>query len=124
VRETDDPGRYILDADGQPVLEPDLLTWGAWLERASRDRSRVIAQDRDEGDPAHVVTVSTVFLGLDHRFGGAGPPILWESLIFGGVLDGQGDRYTSRAAALAGHQRLCERVAATIHRPPTAEPTP
>jgi hypothetical protein len=118
------PGRYTLDDAGQPVLEPDLITWALWLERATRDRSRVIAQDYDEGDPAHVVKVSTVFMGLDHRFGDEGPPVLWESMIFGGVLDGTQERYTSRAAAIAGHQRLCERVTATIHRPPAAEPAP
>ncbi len=31
--------------------------------------------------------VSTVFIGLDHRFSGEGPPVLFETMIFGGKLD-------------------------------------
>lgn len=33
------------------------------------------------------VSISTVFLGLDHRMGGAGPPVLYETMVFGGRLD-------------------------------------
>lgn len=28
-----------------------------------------------------------VFIGLDHRFNGEGPPVLFENMIFGGRLD-------------------------------------
>lgn len=107
------PGYYVLDDDGNPVEVDDVLAWGHWFERATRDRSRIVAADRDEGAAPGGVLVSTVFLGLDHAFGG-GPPVLWESLVFGGALDGEMARYTSRAAALAGHQSLCERVRASL----------
>jgi hypothetical protein len=40
-----------------------------------------------------------------------GPPVLWETFVFGGVLDGEMQRYTSKADALAGHQRMCALVA-------------
>jgi len=106
------PDKYILDDNGEPVPCDDVVVWGRWLERASRDRSRIIAQDLDERDPAKTVKVSTVFLGLDHQFGD-GPPVLWETMVFGGVLDGEIRRYTSRAEALRGHQAMCERVTAT-----------
>jgi hypothetical protein len=97
--------RYILDAHGQPVPCPDLLTWARWYETANRR----IAQDLDEGDEGKRVRVSTVFLGLDHNRGD-GPPVLWETLVFGGELDGEMQRYSSLADALAGHQAMCERV--------------
>jgi hypothetical protein len=109
----------VLDGDGRPVRCDDLTAWAFWMERSAYDRSRVIAEDRDEGDPAHIVRVSTVFLGLDYQFGN-GPPVLWETMIFGGVRNGEQRRYTSRAAALIGHQEMCERVSATIHRPTPA----
>ena len=106
--------RYILDANGDPQPCEGLLTGGRFME--GRDARRV-AVDMEEGNEAEGarVRVSTVFLGLDHRWGG-GPPVLWETLVFGGVLDGEMDRYTSRAAALAGHQAMCQRVMATIHK--------
>jgi hypothetical protein len=55
------------------------------------------------------VQISTVFLGLDHRLG-PGPPLLWETLVFGGPLNGEPDRYSSRAAAEAGHLDMVARV--------------
>ena len=95
---------YILNAAGAPQAVHDVRTWGAWLETADR----LVAQDQF-GD----VVVSTVFLGLDHRVGADGPPVLWETLIFGGPLDGEQRRYTSRADAEAGHTELCIAAATT-----------
>lgn len=43
-----------------------------------------------------------MFLGIDHAFMG-GPPILWETMIFGGVFDGWQRRYASKLDALEGH---------------------
>jgi hypothetical protein len=106
--------RYILDEHGQPVPCDDLMTWGRWME----DGHRHVAKDRDEGPDGGEVLVSTVFLGLDHRFGGDGPPVLWETLVFGGALNGEMARYTSLADALAGHQAMCAKVGAQgSHRP-------
>jgi len=41
---------------------------------------------------------------------GYGPPLLWESRVFGTLLDGDGRRYTTRQEALRGHAELVERV--------------
>jgi len=107
---------YILKA-GEPVRCDDALEWGRWFEAATKSGDRLIAQDRDEHAAPDGVLVSTVFLGLDHNFSEKGPPVLWETLVFGGVLDGEMDRYSSRAAALDGHQRMCRRVNGTIAPP-------
>lgn len=48
------------------------------------------------------VRVSTVFLPIDHGYGD-GPPVLWETMIFGGEHDQYQDRYTSRDDAEIGH---------------------
>lgn len=53
--------------------------------------------------------VSTVFLRSDHGVGGT--PVLWETMVFGGKLDGEMDRYTSDDAASEGHKTMCNRVA-------------
>lgn len=84
---------YRLNPEGEPVPEPDLREWARWFEKADRHVAR-----EEIGE----ISVSTVFLGLDHSFGGA-TPILWETMIFGGEHDGYQERYSSRDAALAGH---------------------
>jgi hypothetical protein len=89
--------RYILNDDGTVRPEPDLLMWARWFEQGNRK----IAHDDLSGG----VLVSTVFLGLDHSFGGVGPPILFETMIFGGEHDGYMDRYRTREEALAGHAK-------------------
>jgi hypothetical protein len=104
------PRYFVLDVDGEP-LPVDLDTWAEWYTPDNMDK-RIVARDRDEAPGATDVLISTVFLALDHNFTNDGPPVLWETLVFGGPLDGEMDRYTSRAAALAGHQAMCRRVAA------------
>ena len=66
-------GKYVLDADGNPKEEPDVLKWGKWFETTDRHIGNTKIGD---------VTVSTTFLGLNHAFGG-GKPVLWETMIFG-----------------------------------------
>lgn len=98
------PRRYILDANGQPKPEPDLLTWAQWLETAHRQ----IGLDT-VGD----VEVSTVFLGLDHNFERSGPPILWETMTFGSGQPQEQRRCSgSREQAEAMHAEMVEWVKA------------
>jgi hypothetical protein len=98
-------GNYILDEQHEPQLEPDIAKWAQWFESADRIVSRTTIDDD--------VYVSTVFLGIDHRFDDDGPPILWETMVFGRPLDEECERYTSRMDALAGHAAMCQRVRAT-----------
>jgi hypothetical protein len=88
---------YTLAPDGRPVLEPDVLAWGAWYARANV----TLAHDR-----AALVTVCTYFLGR-----APDPPLLWETLVCDGPRM-RTQRYASREEALAGHARWLERVRA------------
>jgi hypothetical protein len=88
--------KYILNGQGDPVPEPDLMRWGEWFE-CSGEQRRIALTQIAEG-----ISVSTVFLALDHSFG-CGPPVLWETMIFGGEHDGEQWRYTSKDEALIGH---------------------
>jgi len=65
-------GRYILDGKS-PVPCDDLIEWARWFETAERH----VAETQ-----VGPVLVSTVFLGINHSFG-RGPPLLFETMIFG-----------------------------------------
>jgi hypothetical protein len=47
--------------------------------------------------------ISTVFLGCDHAFLGRGPPILFETMGFGGRADETQMRYVTWEEAVRGH---------------------
>lgn len=91
--------KYILDGH-TPKPVDDIREWGIWFETADRR----VAKTDVNGDE-----VSTVFLGLDHNWGD-GAPILFETLVFGGPLDGEMDRYTQWEVAEKGHAKMVERV--------------
>ena len=87
-RGTGSVGVRYYDIDGQPI------TMDEWAERFKDNR--VALEER--GD----VSVSTVWLGLDHQYGD-GPPLIFETMIFGGEHDQDQWRYSTREGALAGH---------------------
>ena len=91
--------KYILDGHNVVVCD-DLIKWAEWFEVADRTVART---------KIGVVKISTVFLGLDHQFSG-GKPLLFETLVFGGELDGEMDRYSTWDEALNGHEKMVERV--------------
>lgn len=103
----DEPGRldahlWRLDAHGEPV-QCDLPGWARWMEEAADQRQVALT---DVGD----ARISTIFTGFDYNLFGDGPPVLWETMVFGGPLDREQRRYTSRAGAEAGHLDLVEQV--------------
>lgn len=94
---------YTLAADGQtPVACKDVIEWAKFFEDSRR---RIIKQDYFGN-----VMVSTVFLGIDHNFFGDGPPVLWETMIFGGVDDGWQERSFSHKMALSVHDLAVAQV--------------
>lgn len=91
---------YIL-VDKKPVECENIIEWAKWFEKADR---RVNATELPDG-----VRVSTVFLGMDHSFMG-GPPLLFETMIFGGEHDGYCERYSTWEEAETGHQKAIELI--------------
>jgi len=59
------------------------------------------------------VQVSTVFLGLDHGYGD-GPPVVFETMVFGGKYSDEMWRYATYDEAEAGHQRMLDMVQAPV----------
>lgn len=86
--------------DGAIVEVEDGLEWARWFETADRTVTRTAIEGGE---------VSTVFLGLDHSFG-SGPLRLFETLVFGGWLDGQMERYATKEEALVGHAAMVEKT--------------
>ena len=101
--------QYILDGHN-PVAEPDPMKWAAWNKTADRIVRNCVGIIKIGGNPLGNVRISTVFLGLDHAFGD-GPPMLFETMVFGGVLDGEQDLCSTWKAAEKMHAMMCERVA-------------
>jgi hypothetical protein len=95
---------YILDKDGNPVPEPDIRKWADWYEEDKRRVALTILKRPFKDD----VSISTVFLGIDHSFSFGGPPILFETMIFGGEHDQWQDRYFTRVESLQGHAEAVE----------------
>lgn len=96
--------RYIL-VDGVITPCEDLMEWSKWMTIGDRiiQRDNLIIKDVK-------VRVSTVFLGIDHSFMSAGPPILFETMIFGGEHDQYQERYCTRDEAIQGHLIALEMV--------------
>lgn len=97
------PRHYILNENGEPVAEPDLKKWAQWFEK-EYDGVRKIGYD-EIGE----ITISTVFLGLNHQHGD-GSPILFETMIFGGEHDQYQNRYETKEQAVAGHNKAVTMV--------------
>lgn len=89
---------YVL-AGKEPVVEPDFLKWAVWFEEAERhvDKTDLVVDGEE-------ITVSTVFLGLDHNFGREGDPLLFETMIFGGKYDQKIRRCSTWAEAEEQHR--------------------
>ena len=102
-------GQYIIDEHGDVVPEPDLYKWGEWLQR--RAPVRVARTDLPNG-----ITVSTIFLALDHGFSFTSAnhvPLLFETMAYDrtpalmSFYDEQW-RYPTWEAAAEGHLAAVE----------------
>jgi hypothetical protein len=92
---------YILD-DENKTIKASMHQWAKWIEN---NRNKKVVKQEVINDQK----LSTVFLGLDHSYGG-GPPLLFETMIFEGPHDGGQWRYTTYAEALEGHNQIAERL--------------
>jgi hypothetical protein len=84
---------YILDGSGNPVPEKDMECWNNWFAVADRTVAKDFIGD---------IEISTVFLGIDHSYF-QGPPVLYETMIFGGKHDQYLRRYSNKEQAIEGH---------------------
>lgn len=76
---------------GEPMTMEE---WAVGFEESDRKVARTHIND---------IQISTVWLGLDHNYGANGPPLIFETMIFGGPYDEYQARYSTEKEALAGH---------------------
>lgn len=93
------PKYYILESDHSVTPTDDIMVWGGFLD----SKERIVSQEIIGN-----AKVSTVFLGLDHSFGGP-IPILFETMVFGGEFDNEQERYATWDEAVAGHKRWVQK---------------
>lgn len=106
------------DKEGKPMGDINLTE----LRLANPDYKRVAS--------THVgkdVWVSTVWVGIDMRYDD-GPPLIFETMVFGGKHDDYIERYSTESEAKEGHERIVRMVKpwwkrwSVKLRPPTSAP--
>lgn len=98
------PLHYVVEK--RQVKEATLAEWAAMIECCDRHVAETLIG---------TVRISTVFIGLDHRWLTPGPPLVFETMIFGdenliGELDQSQCRYCTVDEAERGHRIMVERV--------------
>lgn len=97
---------YFRENDkGEPV-PTDMWTAAYLLEAGDRRVAKTIVPG------GHV---STVFIPINHNYASDPDmedmrPLVYETMVFGGPLDGWQDRYSTRAEALRGHWAMVGRA--------------
>ncbi len=92
---------YILDGK-TAVPVADGVVWAEQFDRSTRCVART--------ETPHY-TVSTVFLGMNHAYDD-GPPMLFETMVFGGPLEGAMERCSTWDEAEAQHAAMVARCEA------------
>jgi len=87
---------------GRKVFPCSLEEWS----RSFQDDRTVDRDIFDNGD----ISVSTVFLGYNHRHLADGPPLLFETMIFGGIHSDRQWRCSCYREAEEQHKRACDMV--------------
>jgi hypothetical protein len=95
--------KYYILKGVKPIKCEDQLTWAMWFEKTDG----IVKKTQIDTDEE----VCTVFLGFDHQWGD-GPPLLFETMVFGGKLDGDQYRYSTWDEAVEGHSQVVEMVMA------------
>ena len=91
---------FVLDERGEPRPEPDVEVWTRWFEQADRGIARTsVSPD---------VAVLTTFRAVDEAPEPGVAPRLYDTHVFGGVLDGEEVASATRDEAVAAHEALVQ----------------
>lgn len=114
-------GRPVyFDRKGEPI---SLEQWGMMRHgedpTANDEYTRVgldiypsIEDSANPLDYEAIVTISTVWVGMNLSIGFPGPPLIFETMCFGGDYDQSCMRYATEAEAEEGHRRTVEDIRA------------
>jgi hypothetical protein len=101
---------YILNKD-HTITQVDTNQYLEWskehrLGTLKNPGSKVVGSYQS---PKNDYRISTVFLGLDHSFSEDEEPLLFETLVFDGELEGEMERYSTWDEAVEGHAKMIKR---------------
>lgn len=91
---------YILKE--RRVVPVGFCKWAIWFQE--QVESRIVSRTR-----IGVADVLTVFVGLDCG-SGTGPPMIFETMVTDGSMDGECTKYSSWEQAERGHQMTIEQL--------------
>jgi hypothetical protein len=94
---------YVREADGAVRGPMSTEAYSRWIT-ANGDTHQAQRQVCD--DDVDGRRVSTVFLALDHNHFADGPPLIFETMIFGGEYDQHQWRYSTVKQAREGHRQV------------------
>ncbi len=92
---------YILE-NRKPVQVEDYEQWKRWLETANREVKRT--------ELPNGIIIATEFIGQAECIDETKPPLLFETMIRGGIYNGTVLQYTTWEQAEEGHQKAIQLV--------------
>ncbi len=99
-------GRYYLLRDGEVVEEQDPSEWLKWVENDYHKVSCIAQTGTAQA------TVQTHFLAINLTLAKDEPPLLFETRVSGGWLDGHREKFATLEDARSGHLACVDRVRA------------
>lgn len=96
------PKYYLIDKNGKITTTTDVERWSKeFFESNDRFLKRT---ELENG-----ITISTCFAGINLNFTDDGPPLLFETMIFGGEDDCTGYRFERHECAINYHDKLVKK---------------
>ena len=97
-------GRYYILRGDEVIEEPEHAKWAEWYE-STYEQVRCVASTKLEYG-----TVVTSFLAMNMTLSKSDSPMVFETRVKGGWLDGEWERFATLEAAKAGHEAWVARV--------------
>lgn len=99
---------YYYKLEGQtPVAVESFIEWNLWVATATFADITVMYTEFND------FIVSTKFVGVDLNPGSSNSesqPMVFETLVMGGALDGKKNLYPTWDEAMQGHLKICSQI--------------
>jgi len=105
---------YMLNDKHEIIKTESFEQWAEWMHEQNKEGRRSVGQISIEG-----YYISTVFLGIDHSFGGT-DPILFETMVFSGKSQDIEElcwRYPTWDNAVEGHKKVMDWLLQKVNSP-------
>lgn len=102
---------HFYKLEGKTTVPVTTEEFFLWSSTHPDERHAVVNQVMfKDGSSGEEVSVSTVFLGINHRFIPDQSPLLFETMVFGGTMDNAQWRYSTWEEAEAGHEKVLQQL--------------